>query len=235
MRLLFATFLAAFVIAAVPVFSFGQESAVVVAPQDAEPDLEACEQWKKDSIASVEKELEENSDAYKQASKSRDRDKMKTLLARKKELAKKLEAFKAKTPEECREAVVLERDAAEKKRKETDRQRAVWDSADNAEKARREVAAAKAAEDRKFILRHREFIKKGKNILTRDEFKELVRKGMKPSDVIRVVGSPDKTEESGDLKSFIYYKKTIDEITGNEDAVAVVNFWHGEVKSVTCQ
>lgn len=235
MRALHLSLAVTFVILASPALSLGQDAAAAVAPQDAQLDPEACERWKADAIALAETELEKVSDEYKEAMKSRKKEAMKTLLAKKKQLSKAMETLKNKTPEECWQALTQERQEREQKERQIEQEKNAREAAENAEKARVEAAAKKAAAHREFIVRMREHAKRGRNVLTRDEFKELVRKGMTPSQVIGLVGSPDKTQESGDLETFIYYKKTVDDITGNEDRSTIVNFWKGEVRSVTCQ
>jgi len=212
------------------------QDAAAVAPVPAvapEPDLKACEEWKQSAIDALDAQLNEANEAYKQAMKKRDTEQMKATLATKKQIAKKLADTKAKTLEECWTFILEERAKAEAREAEIVRQRVVWDAAETDEKAKKESAASKAKNDEEILRRHREFIKNGRKILTRAEFKEKVKTGMTPSQVIEAVGAPGKTQESGDSKSFIYLKKTIDDLTGKDDTLVMVNFWHGKVRSIT--
>jgi len=207
-------------------------TAPIVAP---EPDLKACEEWKQSAIDLMEAQLNEANEAYKLATKKRDTEQMKATLATKKEIAKKLANAKAKTLEECWASILEERAKVEAREAEIVRQRAVWDAVETDEKAKKDSAALKAKKDQEILRRHRESIKNGRKILTRDEFKEKVKTGMTPSQVIEAVGAPDKTQESGDSESFIYFKKTIDDLTGKDDTLVMVNFRHGKVRSITIQ
>lgn len=199
----------------------------------ATPDLAACETWKAAAVADLERQLDSTTTAHKQAQKDRNKEQMKSLLEQKRQLADSLRELRAKSLEECWPTVQEARAKREAAEAEAARQRAVWEAAEKGEQARKEAAAKKAAVDREFLKRQRAEIKRGRNILTRGEFKEKVRGGMSPSQVLEAVGVPDKTQESGDSKSFIYYKKTIDDMTGKDDTLVMVNFWKREVRSVT--
>jgi hypothetical protein len=217
--------------------AYGQgETAALENPAAAiavKPDLALCEAWKEAAVADLVKQIDSVSADHKKAQKDRDKEQMKSLLEKKRQLSESLRKVRAKSPEDCWAAVLEERAKQKAAADEAARQRAVWEAADKAEQSRKEEAAKKAVADRKLVLRHRVEIKKGRNILTRAEFKELVRSGMSSSDVIKAVGSPDKTTESGDAKSFVYYGKTIDDVTGKDDSLVMVNFWEFKVRSVT--
>jgi hypothetical protein len=245
MRRLFSILLVAVFASAVLSAAFSQVAAepeVEQAPAEAS-DQKACEEWKAAVIAEIEKQLESNNNAYREAQKSRITGQMKALLAKKKELTQSLKQANALTTAECWKGVLEERaqrlrEKAEQESKvadaakQTDRDkaaRAVWESSDKAAAERAEKAAA----NRKLILRRREVLKDGRNILTRDELRETVKIGMNPVEVIEAIGEPDKTQESGDLRSFIYYKKTIDDLTGSDDDLAIVNFWMGKVDRIS--
>lgn len=233
MNAFFSFSLAAFLFALSPSIAASQDATPEATEKQPEPDLKVCDEWKTALVTGLEAQLEKVGVAYKLAQKDKNKEEMKALLAKKKELSLALNKAKAKTAEDCWATILDERAAAKAKEAENARQRAVWDAAENAQKTRQETAAAKAAADREFLRAERERLKKGRKILTRDEFKEKVRVGLSPAEVIEAVGAPDKTQESGESKSYVYYKKTIDDLTGKDDALVMVSFWKGRVRSVT--